>query len=144
MLYSGEFYEVIKKHLRKGGIMEEWFFNDPDDPAMRASTAKSLKRSFPYVRAFPSLGDSIYFLARMEPLPDTPAAVLASRLPPAAAADFIEYGPKQTPTDEFQFTLSREFNVDELIAKAPRVPPLTDDAPINEYFLLRRWFHYYR
>jgi len=146
LLYSREFYQVIKKHLRKGGILQEWFFDDKTDPAIKASTAKSLMQSFPYVRAFPSysMGRGIYFLASTDPIPATPASVLASRMPPAAASDFVEWGPTRTATDQFEFTLSRELNMEQLIAQAPRVPALKDDAPINEYFLLRRWFHYYR
>jgi spermidine synthase len=146
LLYSQEFYEVIKKHLRKGGILEEWFLDDKRDPAIKASTVKSLMRSFPYVRAFPSysMGSGIYFLASMDPIPVTRASDLALRMPPAAAADFVEWGPTKTPTDQLALVLSRELNLEQLVAEAPQVPALKDDAPINEYFLLRRWFHYYR
>jgi predicted membrane-bound spermidine synthase len=145
LLYSREFYDVIKKHLRKGGIMQLYLIDDTSDPAIKASTAKSMMQSLPYVRAFPSVGgDGIYFLASSEPIPATKASVLASRLPPAAASDFVEWGPTKTVTDQFQFALSRELNMEQLIAQAPQVPALKDDAPINEYFLLRRWFHYYR
>src|SRR5262249_13817854 len=51
LLYSSEFYEVIKKHLRSGGILEEWFLDDRTDPTIRASVVKTLKQAFPYVRA---------------------------------------------------------------------------------------------
>jgi hypothetical protein len=43
---------------------------------------------------------------------------------------------------QFDVTLARELNVGQLIAMAPRAPLTTDDAPVNEYFLLRRWFHF--
>lgn len=145
LLYSREFYSVIRQHLSKGGILEEWFFDDKGDPAIKASTAKSLTLSFPYVRAFPAVsGQGIYFLASMDPIPSTPAPVLASRMPPAAVSDFVEWGPTKTASDQFDYVLSHELNVDQLIAQAPQVPALKDDAPINEYFLLRRWLHYYR
>jgi predicted membrane-bound spermidine synthase len=147
LLYSSEFYEVIKKHLRRGGILEEWFLDDRADPTIRASVVKTLKQAFPYVRAFPSYnqgGSGIYFLASMNPLPMTSSAVLAARMPAAAAADFVEWGPAKTPEQQFNVTLRRELNVDQLTAAAPRAPLTRDDAPINEYFLLRRWFHYYK
>ena len=145
LLYSREFYSVIRQHLSKGGILEEWFFDDKGDPAIKASTAKSLTQSFPYVRAFPAVsGQGIYFLASMDPIPPTPASVLASRMPPSAVSDFVEWGPTKTASDQFDYVLSHELNVDHLIAQAPLVPALKDDAPINEYFLLRRWLHYYR
>ena len=31
-----------------------------------------------------------------------------------------------------------------LIAEDPQVPAIRDDQPINEYFLLRSWFHFIR
>jgi spermidine synthase len=145
LLYSREFYSVIRQHLSKGGILEEWFFDDKSDPAIKASTAKSLEQSFPYVRAFPAVsGQGIYFLASNDPIPPTPASVLASRMPPSAVSDFVEWGPRKTASDQFDYVLSHELNVDQLIAQAPQVPALRDDAPINEYFLLRTWLHYYR
>lgn len=146
LLYSREFYSVIRKHLSRGGILQEWFFDDQSDPAIKAATAKSLTKSFPYVRAFPSYSGAggIYFLASLSPIPNTSASVLASRVPAAAAADFLEWGPEKTVTAQFQFVLSRELNLQQLIAGDPRVPALSDDRPVNEYFLLRRWFHYYR
>ncbi len=144
LLYSSEFYEVIKRHLRRGGILEEWFIDDRSDPAIKASAAKTLTEAFRYVRAFPSYnqgGSGIYFLASMDPMPATPSDVLAARMPAAAAADFVEWGPAKTVAGQFDVSLSRELNVNALIAEAPRVPTTRDDAPINEYFLLRRWFH---
>ena len=146
LLYSGEFYEVIKKHLRKGGILQEWFFDDKTDPAIKASTTRSLTQSFPYVRAFQYYHQAagIYFLASMDPIPVTSSSELAARLPPAAASDFVEWGPAKTAKEQYDLALSNELDLKQLIAQAPRTPAITDDAPINEYFLLRRWFHYYK
>jgi predicted membrane-bound spermidine synthase len=146
LLYSRQFYAVIKKHLRSGGILQEWFFDDKSDPAIKASTTKSLMQSFPYVRAFQyrSQAQGIYFLASMEPIPVTSSSELAARIPPAAAADFVEWGPATTAKDQYQLALSHELDLKQLIAQSPRTPAITDDAPINEYFLLRRWFHYYK
>jgi hypothetical protein len=105
-----------------------------------------LTQSFPYVRAFQyySQAAGIYFLASMEPIPVTSSSELAARLPPAAAADFVEWGPARTAKDQYQLALSHELDLKQLIAPSPRTPAITDDAPINEYFLLRRWFHYYK
>lgn len=147
LLYSSEFYEVIKRHLRRGGILEEWFIDDKSDPAIKASAVKTLTQAFPHVRAFPSYnqgGSGIYFLASMDPMPLTSSTVLASRMPAAAVADFVEWGPTKTAQAQFDVTLARELNLAQLIAEASRVPVTRDDAPINEYFLLRRWFHYYK
>jgi predicted membrane-bound spermidine synthase len=146
LLYSRDFYEVIKKHLRSGGILQEWYFEDKSDPAIRTSAIKALTQSFPYIRAFQYYGQDpgIYFLASMDPIPVTSSSVLAARIPPAAASDFVEWGPGKTAKDQYQLALSHELDLNQLIAQSPRTPAITDDAPINEYFLLRRWFHYYK
>ena len=112
---------------------------------MSASIAKALKESFPYVRAFQSFDDfGIHFLASMGPLPGGSGSVLAARLPVAAAADFLEWEPTTTTAELFNRALSRERSIEKIIAENPRVPALEDDQPINEYFTLRSWFHYYR
>jgi hypothetical protein len=101
-------------------------------------------QSFPYVRAFPSWnGKGIHLLAGMEPLPMASSAVLASRLPPAAVADFMEWG-QPNPQQQFEVVLSHELTLEKILAEAPRAPAILDDQPINEYYLLRRWFHYYK
>ena len=146
LLYSREFYDVIKKHLRKGGILQEWFFDDKNDPAIKASTVRSLTQSFPFVRAFQYYHQDagIYFLASMGPIPVTSSSELAARIPPAAASDFVEWGPARTAKEQYDLALANELDLKQLIAQSPRTPAITDDAPINEYFLLRRWFHTYK
>jgi len=139
LLYSKEFYAIAKLHLRRGGILQQWFPTGSKDPAMLASVAKALKESFPYVRVFRSMeGWGHHFLASEVPLPSVSAAVLASRLPSAARADLLEWGPASDPEQQFAFVLDQELSVEALIARAPAVPALQDDRPVNEYFLLRR------
>ncbi len=146
LLYSREFYEVIKKHLSKGGILQEWFFDDKSDPAIKGATTKSLMQSFPYLRAFQyySQGQGIYFLASMDPIPITSSSELAARIPPAAAADFVEWGPAKTAQEQYELALTHEVDLNQILAQSPETPAIRDDAPINEYFLLRKWFHYYK
>jgi spermidine synthase len=99
LLYSSEFYEVIKRHLRSGGILEEWFIDDRSDPTMKGTAAETLTHAFRYVRAFRSYnqgGTGINFLASMDPLPVTSSAVLAARMSAAAQADYVEWGRRRT------------------------------------------------
>ncbi|MGA3071100.1 MAG: fused MFS/spermidine synthase [Terracidiphilus sp.] len=145
LLYSREFYEVVKKHLRSDGILQTWYPGTMGDTATAVSISKALMQSFPYVRAFSSYdGFGIHFLASMEPIPITPSSVLAERMPPAAASDFVEWGPQTTPQQQFELVLSRELTLENLVAEDPRVPAMRDDQPINEYYLLRSWLHSYR
>jgi len=145
LLYSSDFYTVIKKHLRQDGILQMWYPAAEGDAATTSSITKALQQSFPYVRAFLSFdGDGIHFLASMQLLPVVSSSVLAARLQPAAAADFLEWGPQTTVQEQFERVLSRELPVEKIIAENPRAPVLEDNQPINEYFLLRSWFHFYR
>jgi hypothetical protein len=50
----------------------------------------------------------------------------------------VEWGPADTPAEQFAIVLKQELTPDSLIQKAPSVEALSDDRPVNEYFLLRR------
>jgi len=101
LLYSTEFYDVVKKHLRKHGILQNWLPTQITDSATITAATKALLQSFPYVRAFSSYdGAGIHFLASMEPLPVSSSSVLAARLP-VAAADFVEWGPQANAQQQF-------------------------------------------
>jgi predicted membrane-bound spermidine synthase len=141
LLYSREFYDVIKQHLRKGGILQAWCPESTDSGTL-ASMTKALTQSFPYVRSFHSAGKyGIHFLASMDPITNLSSADLVSHMPPAAAADLVEWGPEKTPQQQFDLILSQEFNPQDIIARSPQTPALEDDQPINEYPLLRILFH---
>ena len=145
LLYSRDFYEVVKRHLRRDGILQVWYPAGDGDAATAVSVTKALMQSFPYVRAFLSFDSyGIHFLASMEPLPMVSSPGLAARLPSAAVSDFVEWGPQANPQQQFELVLSHELALGNIIAVAPRTPAIRDDQPINEYYLLRRWFHSYR
>ena len=136
LLYSKEFYAIAKQHLRAGGILQQWL---PHGDAMtRASVARALADSFPYVRIFGSIEKFGYhFLASMTPIESLSAEQLAQRVPPDAARDLLEWGPESTVEDELQDVLSLEMPVAQMIQESPQAPALQDDRPINEYFLMR-------
>jgi spermidine synthase len=142
LLYSKEFYAIARRHLAPGGILQQWI-PGIDDPDIIASVAKSLKESFPYVRAFRPLEKSrgCHYLASNSPIPMYSAETLASHMPPAAVADFLEWGPTATAQQQFARVLDLELSLNDLIGLAPDVPALQDDRPVNEYFILRRLGH---
>ncbi|HMD70226.1 MAG TPA: hypothetical protein VKF41_02725, partial [Bryobacteraceae bacterium] len=142
LLYSREFYAVLKPHLRPGGIAQIWFprgdATETVDDATQASVTKALRDSFPYVRAYQSIeGWGIHFLARMQPFPVVENGEMPQKLPAAAAEDLVEWNDGVTPQQMLVEVLGREKSLDSLVAAAPSVPPIGDDRPINEYFLLR-------
>jgi predicted membrane-bound spermidine synthase len=136
LLYSRQFYAIMKPHLKPGGIVQVWF--PGGDDATLASIARSFREAFPYVRTFESIeGWGIHFLGRMEPFPYPTGAELASRLPARAAADLIEWQEGETAPEMMNRVLAGEKKVEDLIAADPGVPGIADERPINEYFLLR-------
>jgi spermidine synthase len=143
LLYSREFYQLVRRRLRSAGIFHAWLaVRDPGwDIPLLASFSKALRESFPHVRAFPSLhGTGIHFLASEHALPTRTAAQLAARLPVAAAADLLEWGPFDTSEEMFAEVLKTEQSIARLAAMDLNIPPLQDDRPVNEYFFLRRLF----
>jgi len=137
LLYSKEFYAIISRRLRPGGILQQWL--PGGDAVVRASVARALQESFSHVRVFHSLeGWGYHFLASDRLLPHPTAAELAQRLPAKAASDLLEWGPEATPERQFADVLNREISLDELIAQAPTAPALQDDRPQNEYYAIRR------
>ncbi len=138
LLYSKEFYATAVRHLRPGGILQQWYPGETD-PATTAAVARAVKESFPFVRAFASLsGPGIHFLASMTPIPQRSASELAERLPSNAKRDLVEWAPASTPEHLFEIVISHELSLDAIISHARSVPAVQDDRAVNEYFLLRR------
>lgn len=141
LLYSVEFYQMAKKHLRTGGILQMWYPATEGDDATTAAVARALQLSFPYVRTFRSHGKyGLHFLASDGPIPAVSSTTLAKRMPPAAVSDFLEWGPEKTVELQFDKVLSQELTIQEIVSRAPRTPAIRDDQPTNEYYLLRSWF----
>jgi len=141
LLYSEDFYAVARKRLRPGGILQQFLpdgVNDANDNQLKASVARALQNSFPYVRIFQWNGrQGWHFLASDQPIPVRTATELAGRMPAAAVADMLEWGPAKTAEKQFALLLSRETKPEQMIALSPKTPALQDDRPINEYYLLR-------
>ncbi len=137
LLYSEDFYSVVRQRLRPGGILEQWL--PSGDQETTAAVALALRRSFPVIRVFGSVGGwGFHFLGSDRPLPNRTASELAQRLTHRAAADFVEWGPETSTEKQFSLLLQGEFPIDLLISPAPATPALSDEHPVNEYFALRR------
>jgi spermidine synthase len=136
LLYSEDFYVVVRERLRTGGILQQWLpYGDRED---LTAVARALRSVFPYVRVF-SYGGSwgFHFIASDQPFAPRTGSDLAKRLPPAAAADLVEWDPEHSPETRFSTLLSEELPMKELLTLSPNTPALSDDRPINEYYLLR-------
>jgi spermidine synthase len=139
LLYSEEFYSLVKQRLQPGGIVAQWL--PRGDSYTRASVALALANSFPYVRANRSIeGWGWHFFASMSPLPELSASERVARMPPNARIDMMEWGPAATPAEQMEIMLTRKIDISQLTDLAPGAPPLRDDRPVNEYFLLRKLY----
>jgi spermidine synthase len=137
LLYSAEFYALVQKRLRPGGVLQQWL--PSTEPFIAASVARALGEVFPHVRVFRSWEDSgWHFIASAEPLRTASAAELAARMPPGASRDLLEWNPEAAPEDRFRQLLEHEIPLRSVIDLAPRAPVLRDDRPVNEYFFVRR------
>lgn len=142
LLHSREFYAVAARRLAPGGILQQWIpwlADGFEETRLLVSMTMALQESFPHVLAFRSLeGWGIHFLASMSPITVPSPARMAERLPPRAARDLVEWGPEETAQLQFARVTAQEILLRDIIAEAPDAPVLTDDRPLNEYFLLRR------
>lgn len=136
LLYSEDFYKVVKQRLRQGGILQQWL--PGGDLQDFAAVARALRDSFPYVRVFAYTRQwGYHFLASQQPLHNWTAKELVQHMPPAAAADLMEWGPGKDPEFVLDHLMHNELPVQELITWSPRTPAVSDDRPINEYYLFR-------
>jgi spermidine synthase len=136
LLYSKEFYSIVRQHLQPGGILQQWI--PQGDAVVLASVARALKESFPYVRVFEyGHNISLQFLASDHPIPERSPAEMAKRMPAKAAQDMVEWFPNVRPEQMFADILQRETSIDQVISLDRRAPSLQDDRPMNEYFVLR-------
>ena len=121
LLYSLDFYAVVKRHLRSDGILQIWYPAWFGDAASTSAVTKALTESFPYVRAFQLYdGHGIHFLASMQPIPESTGSALTAHMRSAAQTDFVESGPRANAEQQFDVLLSKEVNLQQLLDAAPR------------------------
>jgi spermidine synthase len=139
LLYSQDFYEVAKQRLEPGGILQQWL---PEaDELTQAAVARAIMKSFPYVRVFQGIeGWGWHFLASERPIPIRTGADLVARMPSSAVTDMMEWGPASSPEEQMKLLLDHQSSIDAIVALSPATTTLTDDRPVNEYFLLRTPF----
>lgn len=141
LLYSEEFYQLVKDHLEPGGMLQQWFPQGTSaEPATRQAVLRSILNSFPHVRVFrASHGTGLHILASLRPISVPDAAAFAERLPRRPRHDLLEWTVPGTTAQSFfqEGVLDRELDVEALVPDGfDRA--ITDDRPFNEYFVLRR------
>lgn len=137
VLYSQEFYQTITQKLTQGGIVSQWiwFGSRQDDIAM---TIKSFTNVFPYVLAFapPGGGGGIFLEGSFQSLNPDDIVSGASQTLPSVTIDLQEKYPTMALADISKLLIGNQDDLHQLVAN---VPPVTDDHPRTEYFLLRHF-----
>jgi spermidine synthase len=137
LLYSKEFYDIVKAHLAPGGILQQWFPGGEEN--IQYAVARSLRESFPYVVAFKSIEDwGYHFLASMSPIHNITPAEFVARLSGPAKRDLMEWNSNISVERMAENILSRRTDIAKVLPVDGRSTVVTDDLPYNEYFALRR------
>jgi spermidine synthase len=138
LLYSRDFYTSAKQHLNPGGIVQVWHMGS--DEVTDQAILRSLCASFPYVRCFKSVeGWGMHMLGSMQPIIVPSSEELIARFPAAAQADLVEWDSSQTPTHFMEIVLNNQFDPRKQL-NADTSIQVSDDHPMNEYYLLRQMF----
>jgi spermidine synthase len=138
LLYSKEFYAVVKSRLNPGGLLQQW--SPGGDPMIDGAIARSLIESFDHIVAFSSFEHrGTHFVASMQPIRIPSPEEFIGRLPEDARRDLVEWnsGALKDPLVFIRDVLNREVPVEEFLRRDARAV-ITDDRPYNEYYLLRR------
>lgn len=142
LLYSEDFYKHVKQHLRPGGILQQWF--PGGEGRTLSAVTRALAESFPYVRAYRSVeGWGYHFLASSQPIADLTTEQVISKLPQAARLDLGEWcqGENRPEKARLQLDTVLKNTVDlSAILNRDSSIKITDDRPLNEYFLIAKTF----
>ena len=153
LLYSSEFYRLIKSRLNRGGIVQQWYpgavyFQDrtvamASDPDTKETTPlsailRSAVEEFEYVLVYPSfLGWGWHILLSDEPLTEPTVDAFVARMPLEARDDLWEWNRNYEDFDGFvAVILSTRIQIERVLGNDPDVR-IEDDRPYNEYYLVR-------
>lgn len=141
LLYSTGMYELMKQHLKPHGIVQIWYPGG-SDVITRQAILRSVTASFPYVCCFVSInGWGLHILASEDPIRIPPRVELLARIPEDAKRDLLEWSRTKNLVQDFSTVFSQEVPLKDILNPDPALQ-ITDDDPVNEYFLLRRHGHF--
>ncbi|MBM3974997.1 MAG: hypothetical protein FJ301_12950 [Planctomycetes bacterium] len=146
LLYTTEFYRLVKQRLSPTGVLQQWFPGGED--AILRAVVNTLQREFPHVlvyRAFEATPDvplhlaGTHVLAAEWPLQPPTVQQAIARMPEAAKKDLVEWHPQMPLEMAWEYILKQRMPLTDALPANDRLG-ITDDRPYNEYFLLRRTF----
>ena len=107
------------------------------------AVAASLREVFPYIRAYASVEGwgHHFFLASFSPIPSLSTTEMLARMPLAAQKDLLEWFPGENSVARVVSNiLKAKIDPRSLLERDIQagLTKVTDNTPINEYYLLRR------
>jgi spermidine synthase len=136
LLYSTEFYVLATSHLTTRGLLQQWF--PGGETKIYDAVYGALARSFAHVRVYRSVeGWDFHFLAADHPGAISSPGQAIARMPSAARTDLLEWFPGQSLVSVIGRLLNSEVSTADQ-NRRPGELDISDDRPINEYYLLRR------
>lgn len=139
LLYSSEFYDVLKERLTDDGVLQQWF--PGGEIAIAEAVVNTLVKSFPHLhvcRSFEPPHVGLHLLASKQPLKIPTVQQAIARMPEAAKQDMLEWSDGTWDLKLAWRLILAEFKPTEDFLPEDRSVVITDDRPFNEYFWLRR------
>ena len=148
LLYSSEFYSVLRERLSDTGVLQQWF--PGGEKKIAQAVVNTLKGSFPHLlvcRSFEFAGQEmpsdmlagVHLLASNHPLEIPTVDQAIERMPEAAKVDILEFLPGINLKSGWKLVLDQFVPVETMLPEDSSIL-ITDDRPYNEYFWLRRAF----
>jgi len=138
LLYSREFYEMIKSRLAPHGIVQGWLSEGRTDTEQ--AIYRSFRESFPFVECFLALNyNGVHMLGSLEPISVGATDELIKAMPLSARDDLLEWSESRDLAADLDTVLGR-IVIESTLLNPDASVRITDDRPYNEYFLLRQFF----
>lgn len=142
VLHSKEFYRDLSSHLQKDGIVSQWIYYNKSRKDEISMAIKSFIDVFPYVLAIQKTGSVGGFFLEGSYSPIQKERLDNLYKNPVVIDDLNEIFSPKLKTEEFSQTIGLEIvgNRKSLEELVNAYPPITDDRPRNEYFIIRQKF----
>lgn len=141
VLHSKEFYQDLSKHLNQDGIVAQWIYYNGSSKNDIGMAIKSFLDVFPYVLALQKTGSvgGLFLEGSYSPIAKERLDSFFQN--DATVQDLAEILKVDSESDMSKaITVEVVGDRDSLMKEFSKNPPITDDRPRNEYFILRKKF----
>jgi spermidine synthase len=146
LLYSAEFYRILKPRLSPTGLLHQWY--PGGEESIMHAVINTVTQAFPHVIVYRQIATlpgvanhdtGLHILAAEWPITPPTVREAIARMPEAAKRDMMEWHRELSLEQVWENVLSLRIEPKTVLPPNPRLG-ITDDRPYNEYFWLRRTF----